>query len=94
MVAASVFFNRICSGTIALTFLSLNEAVGPFIAFSLYAGLGLLITIFYAACIVETTGKSLEEAAAGEPSLLAETEAAPRGSASRDSRTNTGVACV
>jgi len=91
VVAMSVFFNRLCSGTIALTFLSLNEAIGPFAAFGLYAGLGILITIFYGACVVETTGKSLEEAAAGEPSLLGEGAEAQR--AVREN-TSSGVACV
>ena len=36
-MALSVFFNRLGSGTIALTFLSLKEAVGTFASFSLYA---------------------------------------------------------
>jgi hypothetical protein len=94
VVATSVFFNRICSGTIALTFLTLNEAIGPFAAFSLYASLGLLITVFYAACIVETTGKSLEDAAAGEPALLGVTEEGPPRIIASDSRVKTGVACV
>lgn len=60
VVALAVFFNRLGSGTIALTFLSLKEAIGVFAAFSLYAGLGLLITAFYATCVPDMTGRSLE----------------------------------
>ena len=65
VVAVAVFFNRLGSGTIALTFLSLKDAIGVVAAFSLYALLGLLITH---AC-VEPYGKQslLGCGAAAEP---------------------------
>lgn len=62
LVALSVFFNRLGSGTIALTFLSLKEWVGAFAAFTLYALLGAVVTAFYWWCVPDLTGKSLEEA--------------------------------
>ena len=61
LVALSVFFNRLGSGTIALTFLSLKEAVGTFASFSLYAALGLAVTLLYAA-VPDMRGRSLEDA--------------------------------
>ena len=61
LVALSVFFNRLGSGTIALTFLSLKEAVGTFASFSLYAVLGLAVTLLYAA-VPDMRGRSLEDA--------------------------------
>jgi len=60
VVALSLFFNRMGSGTIALTFLSLQDAVGAFAAFGLYTVLGLGVTIFYCVCVPELTGQSLE----------------------------------
>ena len=63
LVALSVFFNRLGSGTIALTFLSLKEAVGTFASFSLYAVLGLLVTLLYAT-VPDMRGRSLEDAEA------------------------------
>ena len=43
----SVFFNRLGSGTIALTFLTLKNRVGTFASFTLYALLGVALTVFY-----------------------------------------------
>lgn len=62
LVALSVFFNRLGSGTIALTFLSLEGSVGAFAAFSLYAALGVGVTAVYWLAVPDMKGKSLEEA--------------------------------
>lgn len=70
VVSLSVFCNRVGSGTIALTFLSLKCAIGPAAAFGLYAAVGLVVTAFYYTSVVESTGLSLEEATAPEPALL------------------------
>ena len=43
VVALSLLLNRMASGSIALTFLSLKEAIGVVAAFTLYAGLGLAV---------------------------------------------------
>ena len=61
VVALSLLLNRFASGSIALTFLSLKEAIGVFAAFSLYAGLGLCVTVFYHLCVPNATGKALED---------------------------------
>ena len=58
----SVFFNRLGSGTIALTFLTLKNRVGTFASFTLYALLGVALTVFYWLGVPDVTGKSLEEA--------------------------------
>ena len=75
LVALAVFFNRLGSGTIALTFLSLKQAVGTFAAFSLYAALGLAVTVLYAVAVPDMQGRSLEDADAagrlqGSPAYL------------------------
>jgi len=78
VVALAVFFNRLGSGTIALTFLSLKEAIGVVAAFSVYGSLGLAITLFYARCVPDMTGVSLEESpteASAESTDEAESEA-------------------
>jgi len=62
LVALSVFFNRLGSGTIALTFLTLKNRVGTFASFTLYALLGVALTVFYWLGVPDVTGKSLEEA--------------------------------
>ena len=60
LVTLSVFCNRLGSGTIALTFLSLKHAIGTFAAFSLYAVLGLAVTLLYAVAVPDMKGRSLE----------------------------------
>eukprot|EP00040_Diaphanoeca_grandis_P030654 m.181717 g.181717 ORF g.181717 m.181717 type:complete len:525 (-) comp32079_c0_seq1:40-1614(-) len=68
-VASSVFMNRITSGTVAFTFLSLKTSLagrggdseGAANAFFLYGALGLGCTIFYALFLPDTTGQSLED---------------------------------
>ncbi len=62
LVALSVFFNRLGSGTIALTFLSLKESIGDWQAFALYAAVGFAITLFYALAVPDLTGQALEAA--------------------------------
>lgn len=60
-VATSVFFNRLGSGTVALTFLSLKNAVGVPNAFFMYGGFGLLTTLFYIMVLPDLAGVSLED---------------------------------
>ena len=60
ITAASCFLNRMGSGTIALTFLSWSEATSPQAVFFSYAGIGVAVTVFYAAFVEEQSGKSLE----------------------------------
>ena len=59
-VATSVFMNRMASGTVALTFLTLKNAIGVANVFFLYGGVGALTTMFYVAAIPDLAGKSLE----------------------------------
>ena len=73
VVALAVFFNRLGSGTIALTFLSLRDAVGTFAAFTLYAALGATATVYYWLVVPDLSGQALEASSgAGEtgPVLL------------------------
>ena len=63
-MATSVFFNRLGSGTVALTFLTLKNAIGVSNAFYMYGGIGLATTLFYFFFLPELTGVSLEEAEA------------------------------
>eukprot|EP00729_Bicosta_minor_P012985 gene12985-23265_t len=64
VVAASVLCNRLGSGTVALTFLSLSARIRVPATFYLYGGLGFAVTIFYMAVLPEGTGLSLEQSAA------------------------------
>ena len=59
-VATSVFMNRMASGTVALTFLTLKNAIGVANVFFLYGGVGALTTLFYVGAIPDLAGKSLE----------------------------------
>ena len=61
VVSLALLCNRFGSGTIALTFLSLKEAIGVVAAFSLYAALGLGVTVFYHMRVPENSGRSLED---------------------------------
>lgn len=79
VVALSLLLNRMASGSIALTFLSLKEAIGVVAAFTLYAGLGLAVTVFYHLCVPDATGKSLEENESGVHSGLAAADGAADG---------------
>lgn len=56
------FLNRLASGTISGTYLTLAEAVGPSSVFSFFAAVGCLTAIFVVA-VPETMGKPLEETA-------------------------------
>ena len=52
-----------------------QDGIGVFSAFSLYAALGVAITIFYAAFVPDLSGRSIEEGAAaavvgGDASLI------------------------
>lgn len=76
VVALSLLLNRMASGSIALTFLSLKEAIGVVAAFTLYACLGLAVTVFYHLCVPDATGKSLEENESGVHSGLAAADSA------------------
>ena len=87
VVSLSVFCNRVGSGTIALTFLSLKCAIGPAAAFGLYAAVGLVVTAFYYTSVVESTGvRNLARGASRPPPthpvsshLRAERRPLPRG---------------
>jgi hypothetical protein len=63
---ASVFCNRMTSGSVALTFLSLKDAMGAPHTFYMYGGLGFAVTLFYYVVLPEANGMSLEQAAAGK----------------------------
>lgn len=63
VVAASMFVNRITSASVALTFITLQHAMGTAAVFLLYTGLAVVATCFYWATIPELTGKALEAAA-------------------------------
>lgn len=63
-VATSVFFNRLGSGTVALTFLSLKNAIGVANTFFMYGGIGVAATAFYWWVLPDLAGVSLEQAEA------------------------------
>lgn len=56
--------NRITSGLVALTAVSLYEAIGPAGQFTLYAAVGGLSLFFYVPKLQETSGQTLEQLAA------------------------------
>lgn len=60
-MALAVFVNRLLSGIVALTFLSLVDAVTYANTFYLFAVISFISTIFYAGFLPETMGKTLEE---------------------------------
>jgi len=60
-MALAVFINRLLSGVVALTFLSLVDAATYANTFYLFAGFSFLSTVFYGWLLPETKGKSLEE---------------------------------
>ncbi|EKU22009.1 polyol monosaccharide transporter, partial [Nannochloropsis gaditana CCMP526] len=59
-MALAVFVNRLLSGMVALTFLSLVDAVTYANTFYLFAVISFISTIFYAGFLPETMGKTLE----------------------------------
>lgn len=60
-VGVSVFVNRVVSGTVALTFLSIAKAVTPAGTFLLFAGITLISILFVKLLVPKTKGKTLEE---------------------------------
>jgi MFS family permease len=56
--------NRMTSGTVALTAVSVYEGIGPAGLFALYAALGCASIPFYFTSVHETSGQTLEELAA------------------------------
>ncbi|GAB4853302.1 Polyol transporter 5 [Ancistrocladus abbreviatus] len=53
--------NRLISGTISMTFLSLSKAITTSGAFFLFAGIATVWWIFFFTCLPETRGRGLEE---------------------------------
>ena len=60
-LGVATLVNRVTSGTVALTFLSLSRALSPAGAYFLFVLIALLAMGFIAARVPETKGKSLEE---------------------------------
>ncbi|CAB4290221.1 unnamed protein product [Prunus armeniaca] len=60
-VSMGVAVNRITSGVISMTFLSLYKAITIGGAFFLYAGIGALSWVFFYMLLPETRGRTLEE---------------------------------
>ncbi|CAL5083734.1 unnamed protein product [Urochloa decumbens] len=61
--AVGVACNRVTSGTVSMTFLSLSSAITIGGSFFLYAGIVTLSWVFFFTCLPETRGKTLEEMA-------------------------------
>ncbi|KAL8027739.1 hypothetical protein ABFX02_14G115600 [Erythranthe guttata] len=59
--AMGVALNRVTSGVISMTFLSLNRAITIGGAFFLYAGVAAIALVFFYTLYPETQGKTLEE---------------------------------
>eukprot|EP00038_Savillea_parva_P030539 m.78409 g.78409 ORF g.78409 m.78409 type:complete len:530 (+) comp9218_c0_seq1:231-1820(+) len=96
IVAMSVFFNRLGSGTVALTFLTLKESVGVSNAFFLYAGIGLAATLFYIAALPDLRGLSLEEGEGGHGQDLGaiDNDTYETKNNSEDGKSDDGVCCT
>ena len=60
-VGIATFINRIVSGTIAMTYLSLSKLITEAGAFFLFAGIAFCSLIFVMLFVPETHGKTLEE---------------------------------
>lgn len=60
-MALTVFINRLSSGVVALSFLSMVSAMSYTGAFTLFASISFLSTFFYLLALPETKGKTLEE---------------------------------
>ncbi|MCO5556754.1 hypothetical protein L7F22_010306 [Adiantum nelumboides] len=61
----SMFVNRAVSGTVALTFLSMAQAMTPAGAFGLFTAFTVLSIVFVIFVVPETKGKTLEELGQG-----------------------------
>mmetsp|Transcript_30210 Transcript_30210/g.73530 ORF Transcript_30210/g.73530 Transcript_30210/m.73530 type:complete len:515 (-) Transcript_30210:414-1958(-) len=59
--SASVTVNRLVSGSIAISFLSISNAITVPGTFMLFSGLAVLVTIWYFLVVPETKGLALEE---------------------------------
>ncbi|GJN32899.1 hypothetical protein PR202_gb21441 [Eleusine coracana subsp. coracana] len=59
--AVGVACNRVTSGTVSMTFLSLSSAITIGGSFFLYAGIVALSWVFFYTCLPETRGRTLEE---------------------------------
>lgn len=62
-VGLCVMMNRLISGTVALTFLSISKAITPAGTFFLYGSIVSFSVIFFVVFMPETKGKTLEELA-------------------------------
>lgn len=74
-VGLCVVVNRLISGTVALTFLSVSKAITPAGTFFLYGSIVAMSIIFFYVFMPETKGKTLEQLQMffeGRPSLVAE----------------------
>ena len=60
-MSLAIFLNRLVSGTVASTFLSLTEAISMRGTFLLFGGIATLSWLFVLYMVPETKGKSLEE---------------------------------
>ncbi|CAM9206663.1 unnamed protein product [Ascophyllum nodosum] len=60
-VSLVVFVNRLLSGLIATSFLSISNALTPGGAFFAFGGVSLMSVFFYYFCVPETRGKTLEQ---------------------------------
>lgn len=56
-----VFVNRFLSGAIALSYLSMANALTPAGSFFTFAAISAVSVFFYMACVPETKGKTLEQ---------------------------------
>ncbi|KAG0498651.1 hypothetical protein HPP92_002964 [Vanilla planifolia] len=59
--AVGALGNRLCSGLIAMSFLSLTKAISVAGTFALFAAIAALSVFFVYSCVPETKGKSLEQ---------------------------------
>jgi MFS family permease len=62
-VSIAVFINRFLSGAIALSYLSMANALTPAGSFFTFAAISAISVIFYMVCVPETKGKTLEQIA-------------------------------
>ena len=60
-MGVATLLNRLISGTIALSFLSLTRALTPAGTFTSFAAIALLACVFIRRFIPETKGRALEE---------------------------------